>query len=269
MILDTKRYLVEPGTKVSLDAHEPADVANMTKEEGKAALRQKKDELRPLQQLLYASEKHALLVVLQGIDTSGKDGVIKHVMGACNPQGCSVTGFKVPTREELGHDFLWRVHKATPRRGMVGIFNRSHYEDVLVVRVESLVPESVWQKRYQAINQFEETLAESGVIILKFFLHISKEKQRERLQDRLDDPHDHWKFKISDLSARAKWDQYMAAYEAVLSKCSTPHAPWYVIPSDRKWFRNLLVSQIVVDRLETLGLEWPPLDPDARDIEIA
>ena len=264
----TDKYRVDSGSHLSLDEYDPAETGGMTKKEARGELRGLKKRLNELQELLYATEKHALLVVLQGMDTAGKDGVIKHVMSAFNPQGCQVTGFKVPTRHELAHDFLWRVHRATPGRGMVGIFNRSHYEDVLVVRVENLVSEAFWGRRYEAINQFEEILAESGVVILKFYLHISREEQRERLQDRLQDPHDHWKFRVGDLEARAKWDDYKAAYEDALSKCSTEHAPWYVIPGDRKWYRNLVVSQIVSDTLEALDMEWPSLEPEAEGVEI-
>lgn len=262
------KYRVRPGTRVSLDKHDPRENGGLTKREGRAALAPLKERLNELQQLLYATEKYALLVVLQGMDTSGKDGVIKHVMDAFNPQGCQVSSFKVPTAEELGHDFLWRIHKATPRRGMVGIFNRSHYEDVLVVRVEELLPKAVWSKRYEAINEFEETLIESGTVILKFFLHISKEEQRERLMERLQDPRDHWKFRAGDLETRAKWDDYMVAYEDALSKCSTKHAPWYIIPADRKWYRNLVISQILIERLSSLDMEWPPLAPEVEGIEI-
>jgi len=268
MTLVVNRFLVEPGTRVSLDERDPADTGGLVKREAKAKLRELKERLNELQQLLYATGKHGLLVVLQGLDTSGKDGVIKHVMGAFNPQGCQVTSFKVPTREELAHDFLWRVHKAVPRRGMVGIFNRSHYEDVLVVRVDELVPVSVWETRYDAINQFEEILAENGLLILKFYLHISKEEQRERLMDRLQDPHSHWKFRVGDLEARAKWDAYVAAYEEALSKCSREWAPWYVIPSDRKWHRNLAISQIVAQALASPDLRWPPLEPEAEGLDI-
>ncbi|MBM3189493.1 MAG: polyphosphate kinase 2 family protein, partial [Chloroflexi bacterium] len=194
---------VKPGSKVVLSDHDPSDVGGMSKADGRTALLPLKERLNELQELLYATGKYALLVILQGMDTSGKDGVCKNVMDAFNPQGCQVTGFKVPTREELAHDFLWRIHKATPAKGMAGIFNRSHYEDVLVVRVENLVPEAVWSKRYDAINDFEQLLADSGVVVVKFFLHISKEEQRERLADRLEDPTEHWKFRVADLAARS------------------------------------------------------------------
>ena len=263
------RYRVKPGAKLGLSKLKTTETSDLTKKAAREELAAIKPRLNELQELLYATEKHALLIVLQGMDTSGKDGVIKHVIQAFNPQGCQITGFKVPSREEIAHDFLWRVHKATPGRGTVGIFNRSHYEDVLVVRVENLVPEAVWRKRYEAINEFEETLAESGVVIAKFFLHISPEEQKERLQDRLANPHDQWKFKMGDLKARAKWGEYEAAYEEALSRCSQPHAPWYVIPADKKWYRNLVVSRILLETLESLEMEWPPLEPEAEGAIIA
>jgi PPK2 family polyphosphate:nucleotide phosphotransferase len=262
------RYWVKPGNKISLADYDPADTHGLKKQEAQEELAALQAKLNELQTLLYATEKYSLLIVLQGMDTGGKDGVIKHVIGAFNPQGCQVTNFKVPTSEELAHDFLWRIHKATPRKGMVGIFNRSHYEDVLVVRVEELVPESVWKKRYAAINAWEQLLADSGTVIVKFFLHISKEEQRRRLEDRLHDPTEQWKFRVGDLKAREKWDAYMAAYEDALNKCSTEYAPWYIIPADKKWFRNLLVSRILVETLSALKLEWPPLEPEAEGITI-
>jgi len=263
-----KQFRVEPGAKVSLADHDPADTGGVTKKQAGEMVAELQGRLNELQELLYATEKYGLLVVLQGMDTSGKDGVIKHVVGAFNPQGCQVTAFKVPTVEELAHDFLWRIHKATPGRGQVGIFNRSHYEDVLVVRVESLVPEPVWRKRYEAIREFEEALAESGIVVAKFFLHISKDEQRKRIEDRLADRREHWKFRVGDLKARAKWDEYIAAYEDALSRCSTEHAPWYIIPADRKWYRNLVISEILAETLGALDMEWPPLEPGAEGIKI-
>ena len=262
------RYLVEPGRKVSLAEYDPDDTEGMRKAAVEEELATLAGKLNKLQELLYATGKYALLVVLQGVDTSGKDGVIEHVIGVLNPQGCQVTAFKVPTAEELAHDFLWRIHKAVPQRGMVGIFNRSHYEDVLVVRVENLAPEAVWRERYEAINAFEESLVESGVVICKFFLYISKEEQRERLQDRLDKDHEHWKFRLSDMQARAKWDDYLRAYEDALANCSTPHAPWYVVPADKKWYRNLVISRVLADKLEALGLKWPALEPEAVGVRV-
>jgi len=267
-VLDVEQYRVRPRGVFTLGVHDPDDDGGLSKPEGRALLKQLKKRLNLLQQLLYATERYAVLVVLQGMDTGGKDGAIKNVVSAFNPQGFQVTSFKVPTPEELGHDFLWRVHKNTPRRGMIGVFNRSHYEDVLVVRVENLVPESAWRLRYDAIREFEEMLCENDVAIVKFFLHISKDEQRLRLEDRLKDPTEHWKFRKGDLRARAKWDAYMAAYEAAIEKCTTERAPWYVVPANRKWYRNLVVAQVLVDTLERLGLNWPVLDEDAQNITI-
>lgn len=264
----SNRGLVAPGAKVHLADYDPAETAGWSKKAAQEELMTLRRRLNELQELLYATEKFGLLVVLQGMDTSGKDGAIRHVMSAFNPQGCAVASFKVPTREELAHDFLWRVHKVAPPRGMVGIFNRSHYEDVLVVRVEELVPKSVWERRYDAINAFEQLLADSGVIIVKFFLHLSKEEQKERLIERLNTQQDQWKFKVGDLKARAKWDQYMRAYEEALYRCSTHAAPWYIIPADKKWYRNLVISRILVEKLEALELTWPPLEPEAQGITI-
>jgi len=265
---ESKGFWVKPGTRARLSEHDPEDTHDVKKEEAREEQAKLDGRLNELQELLYATEERALLVVLQGMDCSGKDGVIKHVVGAFNPQGCEVTSFKVPTAEELAHDFLWRVHKAVPRRGKVGIFNRSHYEDVLVGRVENLVPESVWEKRYDAINAFEQLLADNGVLIAKFFLHISPDEQKERLLDRYQDSHEHWKFRVGDLKTRAKWDEYERAYEEALSRCSTDVAPWYVVPGNKKWYRNLIVSRILVELLEGLNMEWPPLEPEAEGITI-
>ena len=263
-----KTCLVKPGEAVNLAKCDPADVGDWGKKSAVEESVRLQARLGELQEMLYATEKRALLIILQGMDTAGKDGAISHVMGAFNPQGCSVAAFKVPMREELAHDYLWRVHKVVPPKGMAGIFNRSHYEDVLIVRVENLVPEEVWRPRYDAINAFERLLADSGVIIAKFFLHISKEEQRSRLLDRLETPRDQWKFKVGDLKSRAKWDEYMCAYEDALSRCSTESAPWYLVPADRKWYRNLVISQILVDLLEDLDMKWPPLEPGAEGITI-
>jgi PPK2 family polyphosphate:nucleotide phosphotransferase len=216
-----------------------------------------------LQNKFYAEKKRALLIVLQGMDTAGKDGTIRHVMSGINPQGCSVTAFKVPNSEELSHDFLWRIHKAVPERGMIGIFNRSQYEDVLVVRVHKLVPKDIWQARYDEINRFERNLAENDVKILKFFLHISKEEQKKRLDDRLHDPHKKWKLSKADGKERKLWDDYVAAYEAMLHQCSTEYAPWFIIPSDHKWFRNLAVSRIIVETLEGFDMHFPQSPEDS------
>lgn len=218
-------------------------------------------ELGELQQLLYADRRYALLVVLQGRDASGKDSTIKCVFDACNPLGCTVKPFKVPTEEELSHDYLWRVHKAIPERGMIGIFNRSHYEDVLVVRVKDLVARDVWSRRYEQINAFEKHLSENNVVILKFYLHISREEQAERFRDRLADPTKNWKFREGDLKDRALWDDYTKAYRDALRKCSTAWAPWYVVPANHKSTRNLLITETINARLRALKLAYPRVSP--------
>jgi PPK2 family polyphosphate:nucleotide phosphotransferase len=202
------------------------------------------------------------------MDAGGKDGTIRHVMRGVNPQGVQVTSFKVPTPEELDHDFLWRIHQHTPPRGMIGIFNRSHYEDVLIVRVNELVPESVWAKRYDQINAFERLLANSGVTILKFFLHISKAEQKERFMDRLTQSEKQWKFSTGDLPVREKWDQYMAAYEDVITRCNTKYAPWHIVPANKKWYRNLVISSVIVETMEKLDMRYPESEPGLEQIVI-
>lgn len=209
---------------------------------------------------LYAENRRSLLIVLQGMDTAGKDGTIRCVMTGINPQMCQVISFKQPGVEELDHDFLWRIHQHVPRRGDIGIFNRSHYEDVLIVRVHHLVPESEWATRYERINEFEQLLVESGVTILKFYLHISHDEQRERLQARLDNPLKRWKFSKADVAERKLWDEYQHAYEDALTKCNTKHAPWHIIPADRKWYRNLVVSKLVREALEEMDPQIPPCE---------
>jgi PPK2 family polyphosphate:nucleotide phosphotransferase len=262
-------FLVSPGAPVTLSGYDPAFTGDYrNKAETKPELERIGKRLQELQEVLWAEGKHALLLVFQAMDAGGKDGTIKQVMRGVNPQGCQVTSFKVPTEEERDHDFLWRIHKATPRRGYIGIFNRSHYEDVLVVRVHDLVPETVWRQRYEQINHFEKLLADSGTTILKFFLYISKEEQKERFEARLRDPRKNWKFSIKDVEERNHWDDYMAAFEEALTRCSKPWAPWFVIPANRKWYRNLLVSQIIVESLEKLEMRYPPPLPDADKIAI-
>jgi PPK2 family polyphosphate:nucleotide phosphotransferase len=265
----TQPFLVQPGTQVNLADYDPGYTGDyQTKHETKAALKRNVERLQELQEVMWAEGKHGLLIILQALDAGGKDGTIKHVMRGVNPQGCQVTSFKVPTEEELDHDFLWRVHKAAPRRGYIGIFNRSHYEDVLVVRVRKLASEEVWQARYEQINHFEKLLADTGTTILKFFLYISKAEQKERFEARLRDPHKNWKFSLKDVEERDYWDGYMRAYEDALSRCSTPWAPWYVIPANHKWYRNLAVSTIIVQTLEGLDMRYPPPLPDADQIVI-
>ncbi len=260
---------VVPGQRVDLKGIDPGATGSLRhKEEAEPLTATFLAQLAELQERLYASASHALLVVLQGMDTAGKDGVIKHVMGAFSPQGVTVTSFKVPTEEERAHDFLWRVHRAVPRRGTVGIFNRSHYEDVLVVRVKGLAPESVWRARFDQINAFEALLADAGVVLVKFFLHISPEEQAARLRARQRDPTKRWKFNPADLDDRALWGQYMEAYEEVLTRCSTPAAPWTVVPADHKWFRNLAVSQTLATVLSGLDLAYPAAAPGAEALPI-
>ena len=217
---------------------------------------------------LYAENRRSILLVLQGMDTAGKDGTIRSVMRGMNPRSCQVHSFKKPSVEELDHDFLWRVHKVVPRRGDIGIFNRSHYEDVLVVRVHALVPESEWQPRFELINEFEKLLDSCNTTILKCFLHISKETQRQRLQARLDDPRKHWKFNMADLGERQLWDDYQDAYEDALEKCSTKYAPWYIIPSDRKWYRNLVISELVRSTLDEMSPKYPEPEADYAGIVV-
>jgi PPK2 family polyphosphate:nucleotide phosphotransferase len=261
-----KRCLVKPGSKLHLKDHDPGDTFGVRRND--AAFQKRLDRLRELQQLLYADKRYALLIVLQALDAGGKDGAIRHVMSGVNPQGCQVTSFKVPSSEERSHDFLWRVHKAVPERGDIGIFNRSHYEDVLVVRVHRTVPKDVWSKRYAQINDFEQMLNENGVRLLKFFLHIGKEEQKRRFQARILDPARNWKLSLADFEERRYWDDYMKAYEDALRKCSTPWAPWYVIPADHKWFRNYLVAELIVRALEDMKLKYPPPMIDVSNIEV-
>lgn len=253
-----KKLMLEPGSRIKLSSIDPAYHGKHESHEAALDDLQKQlARLTHLQYLLYAENKHALLIVLQGIDAAGKDGTCWHVLSAMNPQGTTVTGFKQPTEEERAHDFLWRVHAHTPALGQVAVFNRSHYEDVLVVRVHDLVPKKVWSRRFDLINDFEKMLVDRGTTIIKFFLYISPEEQLERFAQRLEDPHRQWKISDSDYKEREFWGAYIKAYEAMLEKCSTKYAPWYVIPSNHKWFRNLAVSQIIADTLDDLGMKMP------------
>lgn len=249
-------HRIESGKKVRLKDIDPDANGGLDKEEGKAAIHPLLEELSTLQEELYAAGSHSVLVVLQGMDTSGKDGTIRGVFGGVNPQGCQVESFKVPTEEELAHDFLWRVHKATPGKALIGIFNRSHYEDVLVVRVHDIVPKDVWKPRYEHINNFEQLLANSRTIIIKCFLHISKDEQEARLLDREKEVEKAWKLSAGDWKERQYWDDYQEAYEDALSACSTDTAPWHVIPANRKWFRNLAVAELLVETLRPYRKEW-------------
>jgi PPK2 family polyphosphate:nucleotide phosphotransferase len=265
----SKELIATPGKQVKLDKWDPEDTLGWDKNHKmKASLEKTIEKLDGLQYLLYAEHKRALLIVLQGLDAAGKDGTIRHVMAGVNPQGCRVTSFKTPTSQELAHDFLWRIHKAVPPIGDIGIFNRSHYEDVLVVRVHNLVPKEVWSRRYDEINDFERTLGDNNIKILKFFLHISKDEQRGRFQERIDDKDRRWKISEADFAERKYWDEYTKAYEAALTECSTKHAPWYVIPSNKKWFRNLAVSHIIVETLEELHMKFPAPTVDVSKIKL-
>jgi PPK2 family polyphosphate:nucleotide phosphotransferase len=249
---------VKPQQKIKLAEIDPEDTGEL-KDKAKAEklLAQNIKRMAALQNVLYAEGKHALLIILQAMDAGGKDGTIRKVMSGMNPQGVQVTSFKGPTAEDLAHDFLWRIHKAAPPRGMIGVFNRSHYEDVLIVRVRKLVPKNVWRTRYDHINHFEQLLADNGVTILKFYLHISKEEQKERLLARLHEPDKRWKFNPTDLDSRAQWDDYMQAFEDVFEKCSTQAAPWYIVPANKKWYRNVVISETIVQTMEGLQMKYP------------
>jgi PPK2 family polyphosphate:nucleotide phosphotransferase len=256
-------YRVKPGSKLHLDHYDPDDTGaykktDKGKEKAVAVVAGLISRLGELQERLYANGQRALLVVLQGMDTSGKDGTIKHVMSGVNPQGCKVASFKAPSNSELAHDFLWRVHHEAPPKGHIGIFNRSHYEDVLITRVHGWVSEKVAKQRFEQIIQFEDMLFQNGTTILKFFLHISKEEQKERLEERIRDPEKRWKFNEGDLEERKRWRDYMHAFEDVLAATSRDHAPWYVVPANRKWYRNLAVASTIVEALEDLKLKRPP-----------
>lgn len=243
--------------------HPPID-----KEESLQILHEENQKLKILQNLLYAENKHSVLIVFQATDTGGKDGTIRKVFGPLNPQGVRVHSFKGPNGKELSHDFLWRIHACTPKKGMIHIFNRSHYEDVLIARVRELADHKTIEKRYKHINNFEELLADSGTLILKFFLHISKEEQKERLQERLDIPEKNWKFSSADLKERAFWDDYQKAFELALNECSTKYAPWFVIPADRKWYRNIMIAKIVRHYMEELNCQYPEAEKDLKSIVI-
>jgi PPK2 family polyphosphate:nucleotide phosphotransferase len=249
--------VIDSPQKVSLADYDPDDTSDMTKEKVQNEWQpQFKESLTQMQDLLYGAQQHSVIIVLQGMDTSGKDGTIRHVMSGVNPTGCYVWSFKVPTEEERLHDFLWRVHYHTPGRGTIAIFNRSHYEDVLVARVHNLVPEEVWKKRYDQINEFEQLLAENNTIILKFFLHISAEEQEKRLYDREKDEEKAWKLAVGDWKEREYWDEYVKAYEEALGRCGTKEAPWHIVPANKKWYRNYVVGQTILEHLEPLAKEW-------------
>lgn len=257
------RHSIPPGTEVSLQDYDPEDTGDMDNGEdgprkARARLEELLQEMQKLQGLLYADNRFALLIVLQGTDASGKDGTIRRVLSGLNPLGVHVTAFKAPTEEERDHDYLWRIHEVTPKRGEIAIFNRSHYEDILVPRVRKLVPKKVWKARYDHINNFERMLSENGTVVVKFFLHISKAEQKRRFQERLDDPKKYWKFNVGDLEERKYWNGYMRTYESLLTKCNTRWAPWTIVPANKKWYRDLVVGETIVETLRSLKMRWPP-----------
>ena len=266
----TDRYLVEPGKKFRLADFDPRDTSPFAgdKAAARARIAELNARLEELQEAMYAQGRHRLLVVLQAMDAGGKDGTIRTVFERVNPQGVKVASFKKPTASELAHDFLWRVHPHVPATGEIAIFNRSHYEDVLVVRVHELAPKKTWKARYEHIRAFEAMLADEGTTIRKFFLHIGKDEQRERLQERLDDPKKRWKWNDGDLAERRLWDEYQQAYEDAIAETSTKAAPWYVVPADRNWYRDLVVSEVLVETLEGLKIELPPADPGIPAIRV-
>lgn len=266
--LDLTPFRIDHRTDAfDFDDHRPDDVAGFDKDDALAATAAIGERLAELQTMLHAQHTHRVLVVIQAMDTGGKDGLIKSLLQPLNPQGVRIAPFKAPTATELAHDFLWRVHEQVPADGELVVFNRSHYEDVLIVRVHGLVPEARWRRRYHHIRAFEELLAEEGTTIVKLFLHISKDEQRERLQARVDDPTKHWKFNVDDLAERTRWHDYQRAYADAIGETAAPHAPWYVVPADRKWFRNLLGAQILLESLERLNLAYPE-SPDLNGIVV-
>jgi PPK2 family polyphosphate:nucleotide phosphotransferase len=261
------KLALSPHEKIRLKDFDPAETYGFEKGNEKGQrdeelMAKTTSRLDELQYTLYAEGQRSVLIVLQGMDTAGKDGTIRHVMSGASPQSCKVTSFKIPSSHEQAHDFLWRIHEAVPEKGNIGIFNRSQYEDVLIVRVHKLVPKSVWSERYDEINRFEKYLTDNGTTVLKFFLHISKDEQKRRIEERIADPAKHWKLSPADLKEREFWDDYTEAYEDVLSKCSTKHSPWFIIPANHKWFRNLAVSKIMVETLEKMDPQYPTPEMD-------
>jgi PPK2 family polyphosphate:nucleotide phosphotransferase len=266
---DYPRYRVEPGTAFRLSDVDPGETEHYrAKKDVRQQLEAQRGRIAELQERLYAENREGLLIVLQAMDTGGKDGTIKHVFEGVNPQGCRVSSFKAPSAEEANHDFLWRYHKSAPAKGRIGIFNRSHYEDVLIVRVKNLVPEEIWRPRYEIINDFERSLTLGGITVLKFLLHISKDEQKRRLQRRLDNPDKRWKFDQSDIRERLLWDEYQGAYQYMINACSTEHAPWYVVPADKKWYRNLVAARTIADTLEAMDPRYPPAEEGLEDVTI-
>ncbi len=267
MELRYPHFRVEPGQQIDLSTMDLNDTGGYArKDQAESAMKAQHQRIEALQARLYAESTQSLLIVLQALDAGGKDGTIRNVFHGVNPQGCRVWSFKQPSSEELAHDFLWRYHRKTPPRGMITIFNRSQYEEVLVVRVMKLVPEDVWRQRYQLINEFEHMLTRNGTTIVKFFLNISKEEQKKRLESRLDTPDKRWKFSRVDLQTRSLWDDYMAAFQDAINNCSTAYAPWYVVPANHKWYRNLVVARTIADTLEAMNPQFPRAEPESASI---
>ncbi|HMN23186.1 MAG: polyphosphate kinase 2 family protein [Ignavibacteriaceae bacterium] len=271
--MKTSNYIAKPNSKISLSKYSTKDTSTIkSKDDGKELLEKNIEKMIELQNKLYASDKHSILLIFQAMDAAGKDSTIKHVMSGLNPQGTQVYSFKQPSKEEMDHGYLWRICKSLPERGRIGIFNRSHYEEVLIVKVhdllkfqripEELIDKNIWQKRYEQINNFENYLYENGTVVIKFFLHVSKEEQKERFLARINDQSKNWKFSAADLAERKLWDEYQTAYEEAISSTSKKHAPWYIIPADKKWFARLLVSEIIVDTLNKLNLNYPELSKE-------
>jgi PPK2 family polyphosphate:nucleotide phosphotransferase len=261
-------FVPEPGSKVRLQDYDPDFRGDYDKAKAVAETDQLQEKLENLQERLYAENKQALLIVLQAMDAGGKDGTIRKVFEGINPQGVRVTSFKVPSSDELAHDFLWRIHQHVPPKGYIGIFNRSHYEDVLVVRVNELVPKEVWSRRYDQINAFEKLLAETGTRVIKFFLHISKDEQKKRFEERLKNPEKHWKFSMGDLPVRERWGDYMEAYEDAITRCNTEYAPWHIVPANYKWYRDLVVTKAIVQALEAMNPVYPAPEPNLDKVII-
>lgn len=263
-------FLFRPNSNINLPdlPTRGGELAGADRKETETAFKELRKELREWQYKWYAEGNRKFLIVLQALDAGGKDGTIRNIFQGVNPQGVEVTSFKAPSKEELAHDYLWRIHQAVPANGMIGVFNRSHYEDVLIVRVQNLVPESVWRPRFEQINNFEKMLHDNGTTILKFYLHISKDEQRERLQARIDVPEKRWKFEAGDLKQRAKWDDYMGAFEDVFQKTSTDYAPWHIIPADQKWYRNYAIMKILVEKMRELNPQYPEAEEGIEHLVI-
>ena len=266
--MKTALVTTRPGKKLRLSKIDPGGCAGATKEEALARVEKLREKLVRWQEVFYAEHRRSLLIILQAMDTGGKDGSVKNLCAGLDPAGLQITSFKAPTAEELDHDFLWRIHRATPGKGMIGIWNRSHYEDVLVARVQKLVEKKVWKARYDQINRFEEYLHENGTTILKFMLHISKDEQRRRLEARLEDPEKRWKFNPADIKTRAFWDDYQQAYQDAINRCTTRFAPWHIVPADHKWARNLAIIEMVVRTLKKMGPRYPRLSFDPKEVNL-